>query len=216
MLLMLSLLMWYVRKIVLLLRSCHFLHFAVFNNTSSFPWLQIRWSNRLRNDRGKTCKVTIDGTDFRICEQHPFNKRWYSHKFRGPGVRYEVAVCIQTGDIVWINGPYPCGRWPDIKIFRHRLIHKLLPGEKVEADGGYRGQSDKVRTPGMIASLVDQKAKENARARQETVNKRFKQWGCLGQVYRHEVDDHHRLFTAVAVCTQICLENGEPLYQVRY
>jgi len=89
----------------------------------------------------------------------------------------------------------------------------LLPGEKVEADGGYRGQSDKVWTPGMIASLVDQKAQENARARQETVNKRFKQWGCLGQVYGHEVDDHHRLFTAVAVCTQICLKK---LYQVRY
>jgi len=90
----------------------------------------------------------------------------------------------------------------------------LLPGVKVEADSGYRGQSDKVRTPGMIASLVDQKVKGNARAHQETVNKRFKQWGCLGQVYHHEVDNYHCLFTAVAVCTQIFLENGEPLYQV--
>lgn len=177
---------------------------------------QINWQNRFMEDRGKTCKVTVDGTDFRIQQQHPFSKKWYSYKFRGPAVRYEVAVCIQTGEIVWINGPYPPGRWNDVTIFKHKLIHLLSPGEKVEADDGYRGYPNKIRTPGMFFSQSDLRSKSRARGRHETVNKRFKQWGCLKQVFRHGVNDHYLVFASVAVCTQLCIENGEPLFAVRY
>jgi hypothetical protein len=162
------------------------------------------------------CKATIDGTDCRIWQPHPFDKKWFSHKFKGPGLRYEIGVAIQSGDIVWINGPYPCGSWPDIKIFRHRLMQHIPAGEKVEADAGYRGQRDKIRTPGMFVSRSDQRAKANARARHETANKRLKQWGCLSQTYRHELNFHYRIFSAVAVCTQIAIENGEPLFAIRY
>ena len=62
------------------------------------------------------CKVTVDGTDFRIQEPIPFNPKWYSYKFKGPGLRYEVAICIKTGWIVWVNGPFPAGEWPNRKI----------------------------------------------------------------------------------------------------
>jgi len=117
MLLLLLLLMWYICKILLLLPSFHLLHLFVFNTSSFLAWLQICWSNRLRKVQGKICKITVNGTDFQICEQHPFNRCWYSYKLKGPGVQYKVAVCIQTGNIVWINGPYPCRQWPDIKIF---------------------------------------------------------------------------------------------------
>jgi hypothetical protein len=51
-----------------------------------------------------------------------------------------VAVCIQTGLIVWINGPFRAGKWPDVNIFRRDLKGKLLPGEMIGADtirGGY-------------------------------------------------------------------------------
>lgn len=184
---------------------------------SSHPFhLQIRWENRFRNDRGKSCKVTVDGTDLRIRQQYPFDRKWYSHKFHGPGLRYEVAICIQSGDIVWINGPYPCGHWPDLRIFRHRLIHRLLPGEKVEADDGYRGEPQWVRTANSYVSWADYRAKKNARARQETANKRFKQWGCLCQTYRHHINQHHNHFAAVAVCTQLSIESGESLFRVHY
>ena len=91
--------------------------------------------------------MTVDGTDFQIQEPSPFESRWYSHKFKGPGLRYEVAVSILGGDIVHTNGPFPCGTWLDISIFRSMLMDKLLPGEFVEADKGYRGQYDKIRTP---------------------------------------------------------------------
>ena len=154
--------------------------------------------------------------DFRINEPTPFNKKWFSHKFKGPGLCYEVAVCIQTGDIVWIHGPFPCGRYPDMRIFRSRLIHLLAPREKVEADKGYRGEPEKVRTPEAFVSRSDKKAKKKARAQHETVNKCFKQWGCLKQTFHHDLDKHNLVFAAVAVCTQLSLENGEPLFQVSY
>jgi hypothetical protein len=86
----------------------------------------------------KTCKVTVDGTNCQIQEPWPFKevneKWWYSHEFKGPGLRYEVAICIQTGDMVWINGPFMCGNPPDLKIFPWNLKHRLAPGEMVEAD----------------------------------------------------------------------------------
>jgi hypothetical protein len=40
-------------------------------------------------------------------------------------------VCIATGNIVWINGPYKPARWVDISIFRDKLMWELLDGEWV-------------------------------------------------------------------------------------
>ena len=57
--------------------------------------------------------MTVDGTDFRINNPKRFDKIWYGHKFNHAAVRYEVAVSIQSGDIVWIHGPFPAGGWPD-------------------------------------------------------------------------------------------------------
>jgi hypothetical protein len=130
------------------------------------------------NDRGKTCKVTVDGTDCPINDPKPFDKMWYSHKFKKAGLRYELAVCIQTGWIVWVNGPYPCGSWPDIKIFRHHLKAKLHVGEMVEADLGYRGEQQCIRVPNNAVSLSNQRAANRARARHETINSWLNSFGA--------------------------------------
>lgn len=171
----------------------------------------ILWENRFKNNIGNVCLVSVDGTDFRIYQWKPFWKGWYSHKFKGPGVRYEVGVCIRSGDIVWIHGPFPCGRWPDIKIFRNALIKKIPHGEKVEADGGYRGEPQKIEIPSGKHDM-----KQRVRSRHETVNKRFKQWQILNRVFRHEVWKHQSVFGAVAVLTQLAIENNEPLFPVDY
>ena len=147
--------------------------------TNSFVFIQIVWDNRLSVYTGQTCLVSVDGTDFQIQEQSPFCqiqeqspfwKGWYSHKFKGPGLRYEVGVCIATGDIVWVNGPYPAGKFSDLSIFCHVLKWMLLPFEMVEADAGYRGEpacvSDK--THWLTEAQKDQK--DTVRARHETVN----------------------------------------------
>ena len=87
--------------------------------------------------------MTVNGVNFPIQEPWPFvqekNKQWYSHKFKSVGLQYEIGICNKTGDIVWLNGPFPCGSCPDLEIFCLGLKNKLGPGEKVIADRGYRG-----------------------------------------------------------------------------
>ena len=179
------------------------------------PLLQkIRWENRLLGDPGNIAHVSIDGTDFEILEPHPFSTAWYSHKFKGAGLRHEVGVSIQKGHVVWVNGPYPCGRWPDIKIFREDLKHILDDGEMVIADAGYRGEAGKILTP--LTLTPDEDMKEAAgtiRARHETCNRRFKVWGCLKQKFRHNIPSHQDYFLAVAVIEQLRIETGETLFE---
>jgi len=81
------------------------------------------WDNRYQNDIGNDCLVSVDGTDFRcrgrkLLSGKP-DKHYYTPKFKGPGYRYEVALCIRTSDIVWIAGPYLPGVYNDLMIFRN-------------------------------------------------------------------------------------------------
>ena len=54
------------------------------------------------------------------------------------------------------------------------------------------------------------------RSRQETVNKRFKNWGILKQVFRGEIPKHGDAFRAIAVMTQLAIIDGEPLFDCGY
>jgi hypothetical protein len=124
-------------------------------------------------------------------------------------------VSILGGDLVWIQGPYPAGKYTDIKIFNKVLCHFLDPGERVEADEGYAGHPDKIKCP---ANAVPQEEKRGmqARARHETLNGRLKTWGILSQVFRHSILRHGDVLRACAVLTQLTIENGEPLFEVEY
>jgi hypothetical protein len=64
-----------------------------------------------------TCLTYVDGTDCPLWEPPktdnsslPFDKKWYSHKLHGAGSWYKIAPCIKTGDIIYVNGPFPCGK----------------------------------------------------------------------------------------------------------
>ena len=83
--------------------------------------------------------MLVDRTDFKINQPQNFGKKWFSHKFREPGLRYKVALNIQIGNIVWSHGLFLTGAYKDLAIFLHVHAHKLKPGERVEADKGYRG-----------------------------------------------------------------------------
>lgn len=90
---------------------------------------------------------------------------------------YEIAVCITTGDIVWIHGPFPAAT-PDITIFRFKLKDMLLPFEMVLADRGYRG-NNKTLTPYMAKNSQHKRAMAVLRSRHEAVNRRFKTFKAL-------------------------------------
>ena len=102
----------------------------------------IVWNKRYRGAPNDTwCHVSVDGTDFQIGEPTPFDKCWKSPKAKGAAVKYEVAVSIFMGDIVWIYGPH-VGSKSDIKIFNEKLRKMLKPQEMVEVDAGYKGNKD--------------------------------------------------------------------------
>jgi len=157
----------------------------------------------------------VDGTDFRIREPTQFDPKWFSHKFNGPGLRYEVGLCIQTGDCVWIHGPFPCGDWPDLRIARDAIVDALDDGEYYLADGGYSDGNQYSVTPSGFHDFTDRQ-QSTVRARHETINKRFKQWGALKQVYRHKRKSHSAVFRAIANITQLAMDCGEPLFEVEY
>jgi hypothetical protein len=144
-------------------------------------------------------------------EPTPFDPKWYSHKFHGPGLRYEIGLCIRTGDIVWASGGYPCGQWPDLRIARELILEEIQPGELIIADRGYNDPQffDFPRDD------ADQQ-KRLILARHETVNRRIKQFRCMSNRFRHELHLHPRFFNAVVNLTQLLIEHGEPLYSVQY
>jgi hypothetical protein len=57
---------------------------------------------------------------------------------------------------------------------------------------------------------------QRARHQHETVNKRFKEWGLLKQVYRHEIPGHGLALTAIAVIMQLAINGGEVLFECGY
>lgn len=162
------------------------------------------------DDVGNTCKVTIDGVD---CFVEGSNKAFYTKKLNKSAIRYELGVCIRTGDLVWIHGPFPCGDWNDLSIFRSAMKSQLPPGECVEADDGYIAEDPQVvRAPGAARFMEDKhwhKKRGKARRRHETVNQRIKVYGVLTKRFRHDYGKHSMCFRACSVLTQLSFDFGK-------
>lgn len=192
-----------------------FSHYVAQFRQSTLTIFQIVWNNRFQEDVHNDALTSVDGVDCKVPKFKPFWPGWYSYKSNGPGLRYEVALCIRTGCIVWINGPFLPGRYNDLQIFQHALKHHLTTGEFVEADGIYRAERTCVKTrEGWVG--LNRTTNDNVGSRHETVNKCLKVWQCLAQTTRHSVEQHSTMFRAVAVITELRIENGEPLFSVDY
>ncbi len=179
-------------------------------------FIQIVFENRKEGDVGNDCLLSVDGTDFRLAMG--WNKSFYTYKFKRSGHRYEVGLCIRSGNICWWNGPYEPGNWNDEMIF-NALAKNLEDFERCETDRGYRGSAPaKVKCPGGLLEDPDPAVKAMAarvRSRQETVNERFKNWGILNNPYRHNIFKHQAVFGAIVCLTQLSLQ-ANPLFSVEY
>lgn len=158
-----------------------------------------------------SCFVSIDGTDFPILEPRPFNSGWFSHKFKGAGVRYEIGIQISTGRLVWAHGPFMAGRFSDLKIFRHGMKKRLEIGEQVIADGTYMDPD--VVYPGTVQG-PQKGVHAQIRARHETVNARFRNFFVLNHKFRHNVNLHGYCFHAVFNITHLLIDQSDPLFSV--
>ena len=119
---------------------------------------------------------------------------------------------------MWLEGPYPAGKYTDIKKFRQTLIHYLDPFERVVADDGYVGEApERVKCPGSHVDTAKQRAIMSVvRSRHETLNSRFKVWEILKQPFRHNIVEHGEVFRAIAVIIQLGIDEGDKLFQVDY
>ena len=52
------------------------------------------WNDRKKEDKGNDCLISINGTDFRVAES---GRAFYSFKFKKSALRYEIGLCILTG-----------------------------------------------------------------------------------------------------------------------
>ncbi len=179
-----------------------------------FLLLQIVWPDGLPAH----FVLSVDGTHCRINEpQHPTlskNKAFYSHKFNQAGLNYEIGLSTFNNQLMWVQGPMPAGT-PDITVFRSDgLKVKITEGKRAVADRGYRGEPAKCSIPNRQDSAEVRLFKSRARARHESVNARFKNYGSLNGNFRHGIDKHKAVFEAVCVIVQFQFETGSPLFDV--
>jgi hypothetical protein len=114
-----------------------------------FSPIQIEFENRRRGDTGNDCLLSVGGTNFWIAMS--YSKPFWSYKFKKSGVRYEVGLCILTGDICWWNGPHKTGIWNDGMIFEDAFMMNFECEERWETDAGYCGSAPKfVKCPGGV------------------------------------------------------------------
>lgn len=65
---------------------------------------------------GKLWYPSVDGTAFQIDEPYPSSSLWYSQKFEGAGLRYEVAISLMEDSMFWAIGPF---LWGDTLISKY-------------------------------------------------------------------------------------------------
>lgn len=150
--------------------------------------------------------VSLDGVDFKIYEPSPFNKKWFSHKFKAAGIRYEIGISIKCGDIVWASGGLPCGEWPDEKMAKDLYIFQS-EGEITLADKGYKDQT--------YFKNPTNKTEKQILARHETLNGRLKQFQILNNRFRHPLIKHPKVFHACVNVLQTSIDSGEILFEIK-
>uniref|UniRef100_A0A336L3F9 CSON015158 protein n=1 Tax=Culicoides sonorensis TaxID=179676 RepID=A0A336L3F9_CULSO len=170
----------------------------------------ILWENRKINAvAGQTCFTSIDGVDFKIAEPSPFDPSFYSHKFKSAGLRYEIGLCLRTGEIVWAHGGFPCGRFPDLKIARDLFVEFLDEGERAVADRGY--QDGRYF---LLPNANNKQRHATIMSRHETINKRLRHFKILDCKFRHDKVKHIRCFHSVVNLVQLTIKHEEPLFSI--
>ena len=99
-----------------------------------------------------SAKSWLMGWTFACSNKHHLTRFGDLISSNGPGVRYEIVICIQTRWIVWINGPFLCGI-PNRNISREWLNYELKDGELYLVDCGYHDGQQYSMTPNGLHNL---------------------------------------------------------------
>ena len=150
-------------------------------------------------------RASVNGIDFLIREQTPFDAKWWSHKYHRAALRYEIGISVNSGEVRWMFGPFPAGKYSDRRIYNLKMRHCLAENEKILGDLGYGGSSI---VHNIIRNDVDGNCAKRLRAYHENINGRMKQFNCLQQRCRHSVHKHHMCAFAAANLVQIWIKQS--------
>ena len=157
---------------------------------------------------------------------------WWSHKFNGPGVGFEVVTNpTDKGLMMWASGPHPAaqhdltyfrgGKKGKQKEWKKTSLYNTVPdGLRLVADSAYKGQFDKVTTTMDAHSSDTKELFARMKSMQETIFVRFKSFNVLTAGFRHGKNTKDKMnkvgeaFDAVAVLIQLDIKNGHPLMDV--
>ena len=183
---------------------------------------KIIWIRRFEGWDGKTeCVCTVDGVDCAIQEPWPFDEEIFSKKLNGPGYKYEICVCIKTGAIVWVNGPFKAGRHDKTIFVKEGLKDALCDDELLEGDMAYSGDMQ-LKNAKTAQTKNAKRSKGRARGHHENVNGELKKFEVVNSVFRHDPRKKHQMcFEAVAVICQLRHDFGRhrnitPEYDATY
>ena len=169
--------------------------------------------------------LTVDGTHAKTNEPRDDemrrNPKNYSFKHNFSGLNYQIATHIFENQIAYVNAGDP-GSVHDMTAMRNEFIGLLPEGARVVADAGYTGKSELEKRLFSVASSFDTKEvkefKNRARSRQESVNKRVKDYRSMNVSWTDGIARHQIAFVACLVLVQYAIEDtsetGEPLMTV--
>lgn len=183
---------------------------------------KVKWLDSFSKPNTSTFVLSVDCVDFKIEEPtHPTlpkDKSFYSHKHGSAGLKYEIGISIFHSKVVWIAGPFRCGRH-DATVFGRKgglkdQMVKYAPGKRGIADGVYSKYKDILSLPNPNDNKELHNFKTRARMRHEVFNGRVKHYQSMSQCWRHGIEKHQ--IAAEAVMTTVCyqMDNGARLFDV--
>lgn len=138
-----------------------------------------------------------------------FRLNGFCISFAGQVLRYEILLFLAKGIIIWVHGPFPCGAWPDLKIFQKKLLFNLFEGEKIVDDRSYR--QDKFFTPDNV-SVYQKPVHAHGLSRIEIFNVQLEYFNILNNIFRHNFAMHWIAFHAVTKLVTLMVRYEEPLF----
>ena len=119
-----------------------------------------------------------------------------------------MGVCIETGWIVWFNGPYRPGVYSDLKLAKEGGLHDiLLPDERYIADGTYR--CIEALQPDDAVCEYESYYMKWCRSRHETVNGLIKLFRVAHNRFERAPAKHGLFLHAIANIVQLGIMSGK-------
>lgn len=139
----------------------------------------------------ETGRLSLRDMDFSMADSNVSKRfglgciahRFISRRSNGPALKYQIAVCIETGDIVSYDGPLAGGSYINFNGPDSDFVHEVRNRPHERAKVALR-----------------------ALARHESITENLHAWGALKQKWRHSVQNHDVAFRSILVITQLVHE----------